>query len=223
MLIFNLVILKLSDWLTSIMAFPFEQLGWALRELSLMGRAGNAVSMTIYAALCLAPVYFLLKIKNKRDLKIEDSLLGLLTAILFLSLYLFINPEYIGRLFGGLGEAGLTIGKVILGVTVWSVIFAYAVLRVLRLSFVSGTDKLLAYAGVLLGVLSCIFVWAVFGSSFGTTVTTFSFLIKGNKGTESGLGLSYVFLVLRFIVSALPNLLNVFTVLISLKLLTAMA
>ena len=219
---YNLLKMSFGDTFTAVMVFPFDLLGWGLRELSLTGRLGNALSLTLYTAVSLVPVFLLLSYKSKRRLKAEDSLLGLLTASLFIALYLFINPEYIGKLFCDIGEAGITIGKVILGSTIWSVIVGYIILRVLRLSFARGTDKLLDYSGVLLGFLSLLFVWAAFGGTFGVMMGSFSSLLAGNNGTENGLGLTYIFLALRYITAALPNILNVFTVLISLNLLAAM-
>ena len=77
------------------MAFPFEQIGMGLRMLSLIGKLGNSFALTLYTAFCFLPLLFLLMARNKRKLYKEDALLGLLSAALFVSLYLMINTAYI--------------------------------------------------------------------------------------------------------------------------------
>jgi hypothetical protein len=152
----------------------------------------------------------------------EDALLGLLSAALFVSLYLLINPLYLGSLFGGAGEAGLVVGKAVLGGTLWSVLCGYLVLRMLRLSFESGTEKLQGYIGALLCALSFLFVWVICGGAFGGMLDSFSALREGNTGSESGLGTTYIFLVLRYLTKAMPYILDIFTVFLALDLLAAM-
>lgn len=219
---FSLVKISPGGFFSTAMAFPFEQVGIGLRLLTLTGKLGNSLALTLYAAFCFLPLLFLLMVKNKRKLHKEDALLGLLSAALFISLYLMINPAYIGNMFGGIGETGLTIGKAVLGGTLWSILFGYLILRVLRLSFENGIDKLQVYVSALLYVLPFLFIWAVCGVCFGEMLSSFSTLQAGNTGNESGLGATYVFLVLRFIVDALPFILNTVTTFLALDLLAAM-
>jgi hypothetical protein len=207
---------------SALMAFPFEQIGLGLRLLSLTGKLGNSIALTVYAAFCFLPAFFLLRFGNKRKLYIEDALLGLLSAALFVSLYLMINPLYIGKMFGGIAAAGLPLGKAVLGGTLWSILCGYLILRVLRLSFESGTAKLQEYVGALLCALSFLFVWVICGSAFGEMLDSFSALREGNKGSESGLGTTHVFLVLRYLTDALPYILDTVTVFLTLDLLAAM-
>jgi len=219
---FDLVKASASDAFSSAMAFPFDQLANGLRWISLTGKIGNCFALTLYAALCILPVFFLIRVRSKRKLQAEDSLLGILSAALFVTLYLMINPAYIGSMFGSMDEGGIEIAKAVLGGTLWSILIGYLILRVLRLSFDSGTVKLQGYVGALLSMLCFIFVWAVCGSSFGELLSSFSVLLAGNKGSENGLGMTYVFLVLRFFVNALPYILDLITVFLALDLLTAM-
>jgi len=207
---------------SALLAFPFEQIGLGLRLLSLTGKLGNSIALTLYAAFCLLPAFFLLRDGNRRKLHMEDALLGLLSAALFVSLYLLINPLYLGSLFGGAGEAGLVVGKAVLGGTLWSVLCGYLVLRMLRLSFESGTEKLQGYIGALLCALSFLFVWVICGGAFGGMLDSFSALREGNTGSESGLGTTYIFLVLRYLTKAMPYILDIFTVFLALDLLAAM-
>lgn len=219
---FSLAQISPGGVFSSVMAFPFEQIGMGLRLLSLTGKLGNSFALALYAAFCLLPVLFLLIARNKRKLYKEDTLLGLLSAALFVSLYLMINTAYIGNMFGSVGEAGLTIGKAVLGGTIWSMLFGYIILRFLRFSFESVIEKLQVYVSALIYVLTFLFVWVVCGVCFGEMLNSFSALKAGNTGNERGLGATYVFLVLRFIADALPYILNVITTLLALDLLAAM-
>lgn len=204
------------------MAFPFEQIGMGLRMLSLIGKLGNSFALALYTAFCFLPLLFLLMARNKRKLYKEDALLGLLSAALFVSLYLMINTAYIVNMFVGLGDAGLTIGKAVLGGTLWSILCGYLILRLLRLSFESGTEKLQGYVSAGLYILNFLFVWAVCGILFREMLDSFASLKAGNTGSEGGLGTTYVFLILRFLVDALPYILDVVMAFLALDLLAAM-
>lgn len=219
---FNLIKASASDAFSAAMAFPFELIGNILRRISLTGKIGNCIALTLYAGLCILPVFFLIRSGSRRKLQAEDSLLGILSVALFAALYLMINPAYIGSMFGSIDEGGIEIGKAVLGGTLWSILIGYLILRVLRLSFNGGTVKLQGYAGALLSLLCFIFVWTVCGSLFGEMLNSFSALSAGNKGSESGLGMTYVFLVLRFLINALPYMLDLITVFFALDLLIAM-
>jgi hypothetical protein len=222
-IVLSLAKMSPGEAFSSVMAFPFEQIGMGLRLLSLTGSPGNSLALALYAAFCFLPVLFLIIARNKRTLYKEDTLLGLLSAALFVSLYLMINAAYIGKLFGGIGETGYSIGKAVLGGTLWSILFGYLILRFLRVSFQSGIEKLQVYASALLYALTFLFVWVVCGVCFGEMLNSFSALKAGNTGNETGLGATYLFLVLRFIVDALPYILNAVTTLIALDLLAAMS
>ena len=218
---FTAVSASLSGAFSAAMAFPFEQIGIGLRALSLSGRIGGAAALALYAAVCLLPVWFLLRAAGKRTLKQEDALLGVLSAVLFAVLYLMTNTGKLGGLFGDIGAAGLTVGKAVLGGTVYSVLLGYLILRALRLFLESGTEKLWKYMGTLLTLLNVLFVGVIFAGGFGEMLNSFEALRSGNVGTEDTLGMSYVFLVLKFLADALPWVLDTVTVFIALELLAA--
>jgi len=202
------------------MAFPFEQIGLGLRTLSLSGGIDNAVAIAAYFMICLLPAASLLVFRKKRELHVEDALLGLLSVVLFVILYFMINPSIIGLPTGtAVGQSG---GKAVLGIMAYSVICGYFVLRVLRLFSVGSIDKLERYMAIMLGLLSVIFVYFVFGVCFGGLLDSIATLWAGNAGSEDLLGVSYVFLMLQFIVDALPYALNVLIVFAALGLLDAL-
>jgi hypothetical protein len=191
---------------SAVLAFPFEQLGAGLRALSLSGTAGNVIAIVLYAALSLAPLAVLAWRGLKERLRGEDALLVVLSALLFAVLYLMVNPGDI-RMFGG--AEGSPAGKAVLGVTVYSVLCGYLVLRVLRLFFRSGTEKLQKYLDVMLYLLNIVFVYEIFGAGLGELLDSFKSLLASNRGSEQLLGTSYAFLVLQYIVNVIPYVMDI--------------
>ena len=205
---------------TAAMAFPFEQLGLGLRALSLSGGAGNAVAVVLYAGLCLIPAVVLIFIRRKRELRREDVLLGLLSAVRFAVLYFMINPGMLGEYLGS--TPGQSVGKAMLGGMVYSVLCGYLVLRILRIFFAADTGKLQKYLMALLCVLNILFVYLAFGVCFGELLDAIQALQAGNAGNEHLLGMSYAFLVMQYLVDVLPYVLNVLVVFSALHLLQAL-
>ncbi len=205
-----------ASFYTAAVAFPFEQIGLGLRALSLSGWLGNAAAFALYAAICLAPLaYVIMRVKQK-GLQKEDWLLAILSAALFGALYLMVNPSLIAWLFGN--SVG-TMGKAVLGGTVYSVLAAYIILRLLRLFSVGNTGQLFRYVAVMLALLSMLFVYLAFGVSFGKLQQSIASLLAGNAGNEHLLGATYGFLALQFIVDALPYVLDVLIIFAALQLL----
>lgn len=200
-IVFSILKISASAAFSAVIAFPFEQIGMGLRALSLSGTVGNIIAIVIYAALALSPLGLMLWRGLKKRLRAEDALLAVLSAVLFAVLYLMVNPGSIGMPGGA---AGTMAGKIVLGATVYSVLCGYIILRLLRLFFGSGTEKLQKYMGVMMFLLSFLFVYAVFGASVSQLLDAFSTLHAGNQGNEQALGASEVFLVLQFIVNVIP-------------------
>ncbi len=214
---------------TTTLAFPFEQIGLGLRALSLSGWAGNAAAVTLYAAICLTPLVYMAVRTRQRRLQREDWLLVALSAALFGVLYLMINPSLIAWLFGS--SAAIPVGKAVLSGTIYSVVVAYAVLILLRLFSGGNTSLLFRYLAAMLALLGALFVYLAFGSCFGNLLDSFVSLQAGNAGSEllqgtfgeplggRQLGLSYCFLIIQFMLNALPYVLDVFIIFAALRLL----
>ena len=205
---------------TTAMAFPFEQIGLALRLLSLSGVMGNALAVVLYTAICLSPLAVLLILQRKRKLYMEDGLLVLLSAVLFAVIYLMINPGFISSL--NAGSVGQSIGKAVLGGTFYSVLVGYVILRVLRLFYDGVTNKLASYMSVMLVLLNILFVYLIFGAYFSALLGSISTLRAGNIGNEHLLGTTYVFLALQFIVNSLPYVFSILIIFAALRLLSEM-
>jgi len=202
---------------TAAMVFPFEQIGLGLRILSLSGDMGNILSIVLYSFICLMPVAVLLLIKRKRRMYPEDTLLAILSMVLFAVVYLMVNPGLINPYFDN--NMIRSVGKAALGGIVYSVIVGYVILRILRRFFHADVAGLQKYLSMLLYVLNVLFICLAFGVCFGSLLNSFDALRSGNTGNEHNLGISYLFLILQYVVEALPYILDVLVVFAALNLL----
>jgi len=144
----------------------------------------------------------------------------LLSVVLFAVLYVMINPGVISTWTGGI--AAQSVGKAVLGSIVYSVLCGYFVLRVLRLFSDGGTEKLVHYMSVMLRLLTVLFVYLIFGACFDGLLNSIAALQEGNVGNEHLLGASYIFLILQFVVDALPYAFNLLVIFSALRLLDEM-
>lgn len=199
-------------------AFPFEQIGAGLRLLSLSGALGNALAIALYCLLSLLPIGALLILRHRRKLFPEDSLLVLLSAVLFYAVYLMVNPGLIVTVPGI--ATGTVVGKAILGGLVYSLVIGYVILRVLRLFFAGTIQKLERYFTIMLGIVSTVFIFMAFGACLRDLLSSIASLQAGNTGNEHMLGLTYAFLGLQYVVNALPYILSVLIVFAALRLLS---
>lgn len=195
---------------STLIAFPFEQIGILLRMLSLSGAPGNAISIVLYLAICLIPAFVLFFIRKKRGLYSEDTLLAILSAVLFVVIYLMINPGLLSTRIGGFDA--LSIGKALLGGIAYSILIGYILLRILRQIYAADTYRLQKYLVVLLYIINILLVYVVFGGQFGILLDSFDTLRAGNTGNEQNLGMSYIFLVLKYLVNVLPYVLVILVI-----------
>ena len=202
---------------TALIAFPFEQIGILLRMLSLSGFSGNIISIVFYLTICLIPAFVLFFLRKKRKLFPEDALLAVLSVVLFAVIYLMVNPGLLSTRIGG--SQVLSIGKALLGGIAYSILIGYILLRILRQFFVADTYRLQKYLVVLLYIINILLVFLVFGGQFGILLDFFDSLRAGNTGNEHNLVISYIFLVLEYLVNVLPYILVILVVFIGQDLL----
>lgn len=204
------------QWFSSALAFPFEQIGAGLRWLSLAGGAGNILAILLYAVLSLLPMGLLLALRRRRALCREDSLLILLTVLLFAALYYMVNPSLIPTP-NGLGDGEMN--KALFGGSVYALAFGYGVLRALRHFQAADMSKLQDYLALFLKILAALFVFLACGSCFQDFLSGVDALQAGNQGNEGALLPSYLFLFARYLAAALPYVLDTLVTLSALNLL----
>ena len=183
-------------------AFPFAQLGALLRFLSLHSTGGNMLAIALYVLVSLLPLLLLLILYLRGLCKGEDALLPLLSAGLFASLYLFVNP-------GLLGVLNHPAGKAVLGGALYSILIAWAVLKMVRKVQSGKTVALYRLLQALLTCLCIVLAAAAAGGSLASALSELQALHSGNTD-HSALFVSYLVLALRAMVNALPYLLDIY-------------
>ena len=194
----------------AVLTFPLAPIGGWLRRLSLSGSLGNGAAIVIYALICLLPagLFLFRRLKGKRHW--EDLLLPVVSAALFYSLYLLINPA--------LAEARYSLmAKPALNGLVWVLIAAWLVLALLRLAFADrqGAEKC---GKLILFALAAVYVFCLFYQFPAEAIGEIGALNEANT-VRSGLELSWFVIVLRALEEAVPCALSLFALYLSRKLL----
>ena len=183
-----------TEGVFDLLSFPLEKSADFLGSLSLSGSVGNAVAVVIYAFICLIPVFVLLfRISRKTFVK-TDSILVLMSAVLFAVIYLLINPSEMG--LHGMGEEASMVAF-----SFWSLLVGYLVLKfaeILKNTEGKRTERLLS---VVLKIIGAVFMFALCTLEF----------------TKAEVGIVTVFSALN---SVLPAILGIRTVFFALDLLT---
>lgn len=218
--LFNILHYSASDLFTTMIAFPFEQVGAGLRALSLSGSVGNGFAIVFYIACSLIPAGIWLLLKKKKLAEPIDFLLLFLSALLFGVNYFMVNPGLFGNSVPGTGKWSL-------GSTFYSVFFGYLLIRILLHCQDLNRIELQKRIGALLAVVNVILVYVIFSKELGSFLATLGNLQSANSGFDmentwgiSGpLGLTYLFLFLRFLIGILPYALDVVIVCLTRRLL----
>ena len=183
-----------TEGVFDLLSFPLEKSADLLGSLSLSGSVGNAIAVVIYAFICLIPVFVLLfRISRKTFVK-TDSILVLMSAVLFAVIYLLINPSEMG--LHGMGEEASMVAF-----SFWSLLVGYLVLKfaeILKNTEGKRTERLLS---VVLKIIGAVFMFALCTLEF----------------TKAEVGIVTVFSALN---SVLPAVLGIRTVFFALDLLT---
>lgn len=203
-----------SDGFSSVIAFPFEQLGWFLRRLSLSGNVGNVLAWIFYVGFCLIPMGVFLRLWKKqpegRESGHENWLLLLLSAVLFAVMYWMINPAVLGSVYVSAG------GKSLLGCVVYAVLAAYLVLCVIRAFRQANTERLQKYMQLMLAALGLVFAVIIAGVCPARYYEESRALHEANTYVSA---LNEGFLLIRFVVYTFPYVMDSFLVEAARKLL----
>lgn len=188
----------------SILTFPFEQIGWGLRQLSLSSAIGNIFAIIIYLMVGAIPcgIFFMLK---KKGIHCKmDYMLWLLSVLLLVVLYYMINP-------GLLSTSMLGSGKTLLAGTFYSIVVGYLVLRVIMAKKGTDLEGLQKALRLVLILVMLLFAWAVVAECALNLPAAIQKVQEGNSVSNDfffeapNLTMTYVFLVLQCVVNALPN------------------
>ena len=193
---------------SSVMAFPFEQIGAGLRALALTGNIGNGFALALCIALSFLPILSVLLHRGEKDYLSENIVLCCMSIAVFVTLFSMANPSKLLSAYPFFTGEALPVVKGLMGCTVWSVIILWIILRLVRLFRGGDTNKLLCYLRVALHALCILFV-AVIAISCGST------LLDGLSATQKSI--DNVMAITRFIASSLPY---IFVIGITLSLLT---
>lgn len=205
--VFGLLHTGVSDIFSTVAAFPFEQIGWVLRKLSMSGMAGNVVAIVFYVAVSLVPCMVWFWLKQKKRIRKVDMTLWAISIFLFVMNYYMVNPGLFWVSVPGTG-------KWMLGSTFYSLLFGYLVIRFLEGYRMADTKKLQRGVKSLLFCLNILFVFLIFGQNANELADSVH-----NTQTQEAV----IFLVLHYIVDSLPYLLNILVVFLTLRMLEALA
>ena len=190
---------------TSLAAFPFEQAGYVLRQMSLSGTAGNAAAIVLYLTLGLLPCLAWLLLKKQGRLLAVDHLLPALSVLLLAVIYYMVNPGLIVSAVPGTG-------KWLLGCTFYSALSGYLVIRVLAVCRRARPETLESVLQGLLGFLKMVFVYLIFGQNLDRLLNSLRDMgnVSGGlyadgaaQGAQS-VGLTCLFFGLGYLVDVLP-------------------
>ena len=228
-------LLALALWLFegdafSVAGFPGSAVGQGLSALAASGRFGFALAFTLYAAVILLPLYVLVRIGARRELKPEDALLVLIAFAAACALFPHGWTAYWST------SAETLFPRLAWQWLLFALLAGWVVLRLLRRFSDGGTQELLKLFRVLLGLAAAYFVFAVFFVEFAGLLTAIDTLKAGNTaftadtllpaaaditGSKS-LAFSYIVLALRFGAKSLPTLFAAATAYFAIGLLDTM-
>lgn len=208
---------------TSLAAFPFEQAGYVLRQMSLSGTAGNAAAIVLYLTLGLLPCLAWLLLKKQGRLLAVDHLLPALSVLLLAVIYYMVNPGLIVSAVPGTG-------KWLLGCTFYSALSGYLVIRVLAVCRRARPETLESVLQGLLGFLNMVFVYLIFGQNLDRllnslrdmgNVSSGLYAVGAAQGAHS-VGLTCLFFGLGYLVDVLPYAFDLGIVFLAGRLLAAL-
>lgn len=214
----------------SVAGFPGSAVGQGLSALAASGRFGFALAFTLYAAVILLPLYALVHIGARRELKPEDALLVLIAFAAACALF----PR--GWVAYWSTSAETLFPRLAWQWLIFALLAGWVVLRLLRRFSDGGTRELLKLFRALLILAAAYFVFAVCFAGFADLLSAVDTLKAGNTafaddavlpvatdvtGSKS-LAFSYVILALRFAAESLPALLAAATAYFAIGLLDTM-
>jgi len=202
-----------SGVVSSVMAFPFEQIAAALHWLAGIGRIGNAFSLLILAALGAIALIPALRRWGDKERRGENFTLILLALSVWLVIYLLADSSALLSISPVKETEILPMLHGIIGGVAWSAIVAWITARLLRLFKSGDMEKLLTYMRMMLRVLCCLFAAAAMLEAPGELMRA----VGERQSAADG-----VFAVLRFAVHVLPFALDIAVTILAMSFLDEM-
>lgn len=180
-----------NESIFDILSFPLQKIADFLGYLSLKSSMGNVIAIIIFTLFCLVPVFIvLLKVKRKTFVK-TDSLLVLLSVVLFTVVYLLINPSEMGFL-GCVNDASTVT------FSFWSLLASYIILKLVDTIKKSSTVRSELIFDLIVKIIGAVFVFDLCSMEFTKTeVWIVSLIAFVNSALPSLFGLLIVFSCLR--------------------------
>jgi hypothetical protein len=174
-----------------ILSFPLQKIADFLGYLSLKSSMGNIVAIVFFTLFCLVPVFILLlKMKTKTFVK-TDSLLVLLSVVLFAVIYLLINPSELGLI-------GYMDGASTVTFSFWSLLASYFILKLVDTIKNSSAVRSELIFDIIIKIIGAVFVFDLCNMEFTKTeVWIVSLIAFVNSALPSLFGLLIVFSCLR--------------------------
>lgn len=214
-IVINLLSVSKPWKLEFILTLPFVWLSQGLRALSLSGSFGNVVAWLLLLVLTFLPMVFIVKDKSSNFL--SKFWLVMLGVLLFVTLYVSINPSVIDRLVHpALVGTGVREPYIfILAMMVYGSIFAYWISLVVFKAQKADFSQLLKMLHGLLILVGIGLVLMVFGFFFSQFLIQLKESISNNylfDGFSASFSLDTVFVVLNFGILALVYLIGLFII-----------
>ncbi|MGB4659015.1 MAG: hypothetical protein WBI07_07540, partial [Mobilitalea sp.] len=215
-------VVRLSNSLF-LLSMPFDLIGKGLRWLSFRSSAGNIAAILLYVVFSLAPLLYLAGRFHSRKLNKSDLLLLVLSIYSFYMIYEFINPELmLNRTFATLLDASaLPMIKISFSFIFYTFLIAYLILNMIsRLSDRSTDNKLgnlcTSLSRIVL-ILSGIYTFFI---GYFVSFQLFQSIDKYVVEKRSAINLYY--LIIDYVLEALPILFSILTLLSGTALLMSM-
>lgn len=143
---------------TSAAAFPFEQIGLGLKKLSALGGVCNGAAVALLALIAALPLVPVLRHVKERERLWEHLALAALSILLLVLIPRMAQEQPLASV--DLGQP-LAFDRMAMGLTIWSCVVLWGVLRLLRLFSAGEKETLYRYLRWMLVALCALFVGAI--------------------------------------------------------------
>lgn len=192
----------------TVLTFPFEQIAAGLTALTRIGPVGAGLALALWLGVSLLPAIPAVSKTSGRTAG-ERAVLLLLSAVMLLAIYGMASP----RNFLIPQIPILSAARSALGVSAWSVIALYAVVRLVGLFRAGDKKKLMSYVIVMLQFFAMLCAAYIVLACLDEMITSFA---NAKNSVDT------LFSVLRFAVDALAYVLDIVVAISAAELLKAL-